>query len=58
MKQLFKTNADKLSKVLTQLDYSQTMTYTQVILSQTNKEKLELAADKLREVIQILRTIQ
>lgn len=57
-KKLFTTNANALAKVLTQLDYSQSMTFTQVIVSGENKLKLETAREKVREAINLLRDIK
>lgn len=57
-KELFKTNANTLLKVLVQLNLSQSMSYRHIILGESNQRKLLEAAQKVADAINILRTIR
>lgn len=53
-KLLFASNAKHLQKVLTQINLSQNMAYSQMILGETNQRKLLDAGTKVREAIKLL----
>ena len=57
MKQLCKTHINRLSKVATQLAYKQTMTYTQLILGEKNKQRVEEAEQLIYKAINLLKQV-
>jgi len=56
-KTLCKSHITVLRKVATQLAYKQTMAYTQLILGETNREKIEQAEQLLYKAINLLEQI-
>lgn len=57
-KVLFKTNINHLRKVASRLAYSQTMTFTQVILGKKNEAKRYRAEQHIYKAIKLLNEIQ
>lgn len=55
---LCKSHITQLRKVATQLAYRQTMSYTQLILSETNENKIKEAEYKIYNAINILKEIR
>ena len=57
-KLLFQSNIKALEKVRNQLQLSQTMTYTQIILGLKNGNLLAIATSKVMDAINILKEIE